>query len=103
MASPPLLHLFADYADGRIRFQANRPKAPDYPVVARGEFPQRNECIFVSHFGKRVGTPETNLFGWMLEVFTQNAMRVRAMVMRQGFRGLPSDFRVLALISKGFL
>jgi hypothetical protein len=72
-------------------------------MVAPSEFLQRDERSLVSHFGKRVGAPKTTFLGCVFEILAENAVRFRPMVMRKGFRGLPSGLGMFLLISEGLL
>jgi hypothetical protein len=96
-----LFHLFPDCAESCIRFSADRPKASYDSTVVSGESLQGDERFLVSHFGKRVSAPKTDVLGCIIEILAENAVRFRPMVMREGFRGLPSDFGMLSLISNG--
>ena len=70
-------------------------------MVIFSEFFQGDEGVLVSHFGKGVSAPKPDFLGCVTEIFTENAMRFRPMVMREGLRSLPSDFGMLSPISNG--
>lgn len=70
-------------------------------MIAPSEFLQGDECSLVSHLGKRVRAPKTNILGYVIEIFAENTMRLRPVVMREGLRGLSSDLRVFSPIRNG--
>jgi len=43
-------------------------------MVVSDELRQGDERFLVSHFGKRVSAPKTDFLGWVIEIFTENAM-----------------------------
>jgi hypothetical protein len=93
----------SDSSDSCIRFSAHRPKASYDSTVVSSEFLQGDERFLVGHLGKRVSAPKTDFPVCIIEILAKNAMRFRPMVMREGFRSLPSDFGMFSLISNGSL
>jgi len=43
-------------------------------MVLFSELFQRNERVFVSHLSKRVSAPETDFFGWVVEINSENVV-----------------------------